>query len=417
MTATIVTIGDEILIGQITDTNSGTIARELEAIGIRVWEMASVSDEREHILWTLLRFQDKSDIVILTGGLGPTRDDISKNVYCEYFDDTLVEDASVLSHLTALYYRLFQKPLSDSNRLQAMVPSKAEILHNAYGSAPGLWMQKGKTVFVAMPGVPYEMKGILFDHLLPKIVAKYKRPHIIHKTILTHGQGESVIAERIAEWENDLPGYIRLAYLPAPGRVRLRLTARGNDKDAMEREIDDRVAKLKELIGELISGFDDGDTIEQITLKLLSETGQTLALAESCTGGKVAQMLTSVPGASRSFKGGIVCYSRESKERVLGVSREMIDMHSVVSAEVATAMAENAKHLFKTDYAIGITGNAGPTSDDTPHAVGVVFMAVATPGETYAERFDFGQPREKVIARAAAKSLEMLNKEILKKAQ
>lgn len=408
MTATIVTIGDEILIGQITDTNSGYIARALEKIGIRVVEMLSISDDRSHILQTFERLQDRTDLVIITGGLGPTKDDITKKTFCDYFDDQLIVDQNVLAHITAMYERVFKMPVSQVNKDQALVPSKATVLHNEFGSAPGMWIKKGNTAFVSMPGVPFEMKGILDNHLIPKLIAEFDRPFIIHKTVMTYGLGESLIAERIEDWENNLPEFIKLAYLPAPGRVRLRLSARGKDKAILEKAIDENIATLHTLIGEIITGFDDGGSIESAVGGLLKAKRQSLSVAESCTGGKISQLLTSVAGASKYFKGGIVCYSAQSKIELLGVSPEIIARHSVVSDKTAAEMAVRCRQKFNSDFAISVTGNAGPSKDETDHGVGIVFIAVATPNGVTVSEFNFGQPREKVIDRAANKALELL---------
>ena len=416
MKATIVTIGDEILIGQILDTNSQYIARAFDRIGIDVHEMMSISDNRQHILETFSRLQDHSDFVLITGGLGPTKDDITKKTLADYFDDVLVSDPNVLSHVEQLFRNFTgtDKPLLQTNIDQALVPSKSIVLHNQYGTAPGIWMQKGKTVFISMPGVPYEMKGLIDEVIIPKISNDYQRPFIIHKTIMTYGVGESLLADKIADWEDHLPDFIKLAYLPAPGRVRLRLSARGSDKKELEQALADHIEKLTQILGRIITGFDEGETIEAVLGRQLTQRGLTLSTAESCTGGKIAQVITSIPGSSQYFKGSVVSYSKEVKMGTLGVSKDTITQHSVVSAEVAIDMAQNVRTLLKTDYAIGVTGNAGPTSDDTHEEIGVVFIAVATPQETVCERFQFGQPREKVIDRAVNKSLEMVQKEILK---
>ena len=417
MKAIIITIGDEILIGQIVDTNSAFIASALDKIGVEVTEMLSISDDKLHILNTLGRLQDHADFVIVTGGLGPTKDDITKKTFCEYFDDHLVENAAVLEHVTQLIEGFYKRAITQLNKDQALVPSTCQVLPNRYGTAPGMWMQKNKTVFISLPGVPYEMKDIIDNVVVPKIVREYKRPYIIHKTILTYGMGESMVAERIEAWEFNLPPFIKLAYLPSPGRVRLRLTARGTDQQILQQAIDQNVTSLSRIIGDIILGYDDGETIEVVVGKLLAAGGKTISTAESCTGGKIAEMLTSVPGASRYFSGSIVCYSAVVKVNVLGVNQNTIDKFSVVSAEVAVEMAERVKAKMNTDFAIATTGNAGPTTDDTNAGVGVVFIALATPEATIVEEFNFGQPRDKVIDRAANKSLEMLQKEILKNVQ
>ena len=414
MNATIVTIGDEILIGQITDTNSGYIAKSLDKIGIQTTEMLSIGDDKQQILDTFSKLQDKTNLVIITGGLGPTKDDITKKTFCEYFDDVLVVNERCFKHITNMWQNIFKMPISQVNKDQALVPSKATVLHNQYGSAPGMWMQKGETIFISLPGVPFEMKGIVECEIVPKLVKEFDRPYIIHKTILTYGQGESTVAERIENWENNLPEFIKLAYLPSPGRVRLRMSARGKDKEELESAIGENTKSLTEIINDIIVGYDDDELLEAVVGKLLCERKQSISTAESLTGGKIAQTLSSIPGSSAYYKGSIVSYAEEVKTDVLGVSKETIEKYSVVSAEVANEMALAAQKILKTDYAIGVTGNAGPTTDDTDKPVGVVFIALASPGNISVEEFNFGQPREKVIDRTVNKSLEMLRKEILK---
>lgn len=414
MKATIVTIGDEILIGQIVDTNSGYIAKALDKIGIQTHEMLSISDDKKHILDTFAKLQNQVDLVIITGGLGPTKDDITRKTFCQYFDDVLVEDQAVLAHVTEIIENFYKRPINQLNKEQALVPSKCEVLFNKMGTAPGMWMKKENTVFVSLPGVPYEMKYLVDHEIVPKLVKEYQRPYIVHQTILTYGQGESMVAERIEAWENNLPHFIKLAYLPAPGRVRLRLTARGENKEILEKAVQENVASLTEIIGDIIVGFDEGETLEVVVGKLLKAQGKTLATAESCTGGKIAQMITSVSGASAYFKGSVVTYSNTAKTDLLEIEEQLIAKHDVVSAEVATAMAANVQRLMQTDYALATTGNAGPTSEPGKAEVGVVFIALATPETVLVSEFNFGQPREKVIDRAATKSLEMLQQAVLK---
>ncbi len=414
MKATILTIGDEILIGQITDTNSGFIAKSLDKIGVEITEMISISDNKKHILDTFASLQNKVDLVIITGGLGPTKDDITKHTICEYFEDQLIQDDSVLEHVTQLIEQFYKRPISQLNKDQALVPSKCTVLPNTMGTAPGMWIKKENTVFISLPGVPYEMKYLLENEIIPKIVREYERPYIIHKTILTYGMGESLIAEKIEKWENNLPSFIKLAYLPSPGRVRLRLSARGTDKDFLEKNIDKNVQKLTQIIGDIIVGFDDSETIQVVVGRLLTQTNKTIATAESCTGGKIAHIISSIPGASKYFIGSIIAYSTQIKIDVLGLSKEIITENSVVSSEVAKMMAINVQKIMKTDYAIATTGNAGPTKGDKESEVGVVFIALATPNEVIVEEYNFGQPRDKVIDRAVNKSLEILQKEILK---
>jgi nicotinamide-nucleotide amidase len=300
------------------------------------------------------------------------------------------------------------------NKDQALVPSKCEVLFNKVGTAPGMWMKKESTVFISLPGVPYEMKYIVENEIIPKIVKEYQRPYIFHKTIMTYGQGESLVAERIESWENNLPDFVKLAYLPAPGRVRLRLTARGTEKEILEKAINENVTSLAKLIGDIIVGFDEDETIEVVLGRLLTQQNKTIATAESCTGGKIAQVLTSVSGASNYFRGSVVSYATDTKVSFLGVSEETIKKYTVVSAQVAKEMALGIQKLMKTDYAIATTGNAGPSKGDADAEVGTVFLALATLSEVIVEEFNFGQPREKVIDRAVNKAFEMLQKEILK---
>ncbi len=414
MKATIVTIGDEILIGQIIDTNSGFIAKSLDKIGVEINEMISISDNKQHILNTFTALQNNVDLVIITGGLGPTKDDITKHTFCEYFDDTLVVNEAVLAHVTQMIEGFYKRPITQLNKDQALVPSKCIILHNQMGTAPGMWMKKENTVFISLPGVPYEMKYLIENEVIPKVVQEYKRPYIIHKTILTYGEGESKVAERIEEWENNLPQFIKLAYLPSPGRVRLRLSARGTDKGILEKALEANITSLTKIISDIIVGFDDGETIEVIIGRLLKQYKKTIATAESCTGGKIAEVISSVSGASNYFKGSIVSYATETKINVLGIDEATINKFSVVSAEVAKEMAVNIQKIMKSDYAIATTGNAGPSKGDSNAEIGTVFIALATPNEVAIHEFNFGQPRDKVIDRAVNKSLEILQKEILK---
>jgi nicotinamide-nucleotide amidase len=416
MKATIVTIGDEILIGQIVDTNSGYIAKALDKIGVETIEMLSISDKKQHILDTFTKLQNQVDLVIITGGLGPTKDDITKHTFCEYFDDHLVSNPEVLAHVTQIIEGIYKRPITQLNKDQALVPSKCEVLFNKVGTAPGMWMKNQNTVYISLPGVPYEMKYLVENEIIPKVVAEYKRPYIVHKTILTYGQGESMIAERIEHWENNLPEFIKLAYLPNPGRVRLRMTARGENEEVLKKAIEENAHSLSKIIGDIIVGFDEDETIEVIVGRLLTKYGKTISTAESCSGGKIAQMLSSVAGASNYFRGSVVSYATDTKISVLGVDVKTIEDFSVVSAEVAKEMALGILQLMKTDYAIATTGNAGPTSEPGNAEVGTVFIALATPAGVFVEEFNFGQPREKVIDRTANKALEMVQKEILKNA-
>ena len=415
MKAAIVTIGDEILIGQIVDTNSSYIAKALDKIGIATHEMLSISDDKQHILDTFNLLQNKVNVVIVTGGLGPTKDDITKKTFCDYFEDTLVENEAVLLHVKSIIEGIYKRPITQINKEQALVPTKAKVLFNQAGTAPGMWMEKENTVFISLPGVPYEMKYLIDNEVIPNLVQKFERPYIVHQTIMTYGRGESMIAEQIEEWEDNLPDFIKLAYLPSPGKVRLRLTARGINEELLKNEIQQQVEKLDLLIHDIIVGFNEDEPIEVVLGRLLTEKKVSISTAESCTGGKIAATLSAVPGASNYFKGSIVSYATQTKINVLGIANEAVAKYGVVSAEVATEMAKAAQKIMASDYAIATTGNAGPTKGDEAAELGTVFIAIATPKGVFVEEFNFGQPREKVIDRAVSKALELIYKEILKK--
>ena len=415
MLAEIITIGDEILIGQIVDTNSVFIAKELNKIGVSVYQITSVQDDEKHILQALAEAKKHAQIVIVTGGLGPTKDDITKHTFCKFFNDRLVRDAKVLAHVEHLFEKyITTTKISEINRDQSLVLSKSEALHNAYGTAPGMWVMENDTVFVSLPGVPFEMKNLIKSEVIPKLVAEFKRPYILHKTLVTYGLGESAIAEKIEDWENSLPDFIKLAYLPNLGKVRLRLTAKGPDKDILDKSVSKEMEKLHPLIGDIIYGLEDDETLEEVVAKLITSKGFTLATAESFTGGKIAEHITSIPGASAYFKGSVVCYATEIKINILNVSKELIDKHSVVSEEVAKAMAENVRKLLKTDFAIATTGNAGPTKGDSDADIGTVYIGLATPKGVFAYKFMMGNHRERIVQKSVNKAFELLQKEILK---
>lgn len=414
MQAEIITIGDEILIGQIVDSNSAYIAKQLNKIGVSVYQISSIQDDKGHILKAFAEANARSQIVIITGGLGPTKDDITKHTLCEYFDDNLVQNDEVLKHIEYLFKKYISTPISDLNKQQAMVPSRCEVLHNRFGTAPGMWLEKNGTVFISLPGVPFEMKGLMEHEVIPKIVDKFERPHIIHKTIMTYGMGESAIAEKIEDWENNLPKELKLAYLPSLGRVRLRLSTKGLDREYLQNLVNTEAQKLYPLIGDIIYGEEEDQTIEANIGHLLTQKGMTLATAESFTGGKIAQQITANPGASQYFKGSVVSYVTESKVEVLGVDYQLIEEHSVVSEAVAIAMAQNVKKLLGSDFSIATTGNAGPTKGDSDEDVGTVFIAISTPETTFAKKFTMGNHRERVIKKGVNKAFELLQKEILK---
>lgn len=414
MTAEIITIGDEILIGQIVDTNSAFIAKELNKIGVSVHQITSIQDEKEHILSALAEAKSKVDIVIVTGGLGPTKDDITKHTFCTFFRDVLVENKDVLEHVELLFAKHISTPISDLNRKQALLPSKAKVLHNAHGTAPGMWIHEDDTTFISLPGVPFEMKNLMKVEVLPKLMSFYKRPHIIHRTIVTYGLGESAIAQKIETWEDELPSFVKLAYLPNLGKVRLRLTAKGSDYKVLMEAIEAEHRKLLPLLGDIVYGVEDEETIEEVVAKLLNAKGFTLATAESFTGGRIAAKLTAIPGASGYFKGSVVSYATEAKINVLNVPKKVIDQYSVVSEEVAVTMAVGVQELMKTDFAIATTGNAGPTKGDSEAEVGTVCIAIATPEDVFVEKFYMGTHRERIVQKSVNKAFELLQKEISK---
>ncbi len=415
MQAEIITIGDEILIGQIVDTNSAFIGKELNKIGVSVYQITSVQDDKAHILKAFAEAEENADIIIITGGLGPTKDDITKHTICEYFNDTLIQNDAVLKHIEHLFAKYISTPISDINRQQALVPTKATVLLNRFGTAPGMLLEKGDKTFISLPGVPYEMRSLIQHEVVPFIQKKYNRPHIIHKTIMTYGLGESAIASRIEVFEDSLPKEVKLAYLPNLGKVRLRLSAKSFDKEKIEADIERLSKELITFVEDIFVGFEEESSIEAFIGDLLAKNKKTLAIAESCTGGNISKMISSVPGASRYFMGSVVSYSEQVKINALHVPKELILEHTVVSAEVAKSMALGIQKSYKVDYAIGVTGNAGPTKDKTDASVGKVYIAIASPEGIFVEDFNFGQPREKVIQRASVKALELLKKTILKK--
>ena len=415
MLAEIITIGDELLIGQVIDTNSAFIAKHLNKIGISVYQITSIQDDKAHILKALKDAEGHVDIVILTGGLGPTKDDITKKTIAEYFNDTLVKDDSIIENIEELWKHYTGGLLLQVNRDQALVPSKAKVLMNKLGTAPGMWMEKDHKVFISLPGVPYEMNALVEEAVIPKLKEKYNCPYILHKTLLVYGIGESALAERIEAWEDTLPKHIKLAYLPSLGKMRLRLSAKGSNVQEVINSVQNELDKVIPLIKNEFAGFEEEDgSVEVVIAKQLNRLGKTLAIAESCTGGMIAEQFTTHSGASTYFKGGVVTYSTESKMNVLGVPKADIDAFSVVSAQVVESMASNALRLFQSDFAVATTGNAGPTKGDSEAEVGTVFIAIATKNGVYSEKFMLGNHRIKVISKAVNKALEMLLKEIFK---
>lgn len=414
MLAEIITIGDEILIGQIVDTNSAFISKELNKIGVQVYQITSVQDDRQHILQALEDAKNRVDLVLVTGGLGPTKDDITKQCFCEFLDDTLKEDPATRKQVEHLFRHYFKKEPTALNYAQAMVPSKAEVLLNEHGTAPGMWMEKEGKVFVSLPGVPYEMKRLLTKKVFPRVINHFQTPFIYHKTLLTYGLGESAIAERLEFWENSLPSHIKLAYLPNLGRVRLRLSSKGSQEELLIKEVDRKMAELWELLKDIAVGYEDDTNMVLQIGKLLNKQNKTLSIAESCSGGAIAEEITKNAGVSSFYKGGLIPYTTALKSSILGVDEKLIKKYNVVSIQVAEAMAENANKLFQSDYAIATTGIAGPDKGDGDDEVGTVCIAIAGPKGIVSDKFLFGKARERVIGKTVNKSFEMLLKEISK---
>src|SRR5690554_2540857 len=411
MKAAIVTIGDELLIGQVIDTNSVFIGSVLEQIGCTVVEKTSVSDTEEAILNVMKRYQSQVDLVILTGGLGPTKDDVTKRAFAQYFEDKLVLNPDVYAHVKRLMEDFYKRPISEMNVQQAYVPSKGSVLFNDVGTAPGMLMVKEQTTFVSLPGVPFEMKYLVTEKLVPYIKEHFKLNAIVHTTILTAGIGESLLAEKIALWEDSLStSGIKLFYLPQLGMVRLRLSKTGSGATQIQEEINQKIVALEKLIPDYFIGVSDAASLLDEVSWLLKAQHLSIATAESCTGGNLAQQLTSLEGSSDYYKGSAVTYATESKVRVLDVRQATINAYSVVSEEVAKEMAIGVKKLFQTDIAVATTGNAGPLKGDSDKEVGTVCIAIATPDVTKAFTFDFGQPRSKVIEAAVHKVWFLLYK-------
>ena len=412
ITATIITIGDEILIGQIVDTNSVSIAKRLNTIGITVKEKLSIGDDAEQIEATLKRAHEQSQVVIITGGLGPTKDDITKHTLARIFNSPLIENKDVADFVEKL---LAARGIAFNalNRSQAMVPECCEVLFNHHGTAPGMWFEQGENVTISLPGVPFEMEHLM-DEVIPRLKAHYSLHANIHRTMITSGIAESILAERIAEWEDALPADIKLAYLPAPNIVRLRLsTYDSSDGEAASKRIDELFKQLYNIIPDSIVGFEDA-SVQQLVHQILTERGQTLAVAESCTGGTIASRFTAMAGSSAYFLAGVVSYSNESKRDILGVNYDDIMHYGAVSEQVARQMAEGARRITGADYAIATTGIAGPSGGSAEKPVGTVWIAVATPTHTIATLRASGTDRGQIINRASAYAIEMLYKELKK---
>ncbi|HEY4323340.1 MAG TPA: competence/damage-inducible protein A [Mucilaginibacter sp.] len=407
MLAEIITIGDEILIGQIVDTNSAWMAEKLNNIGIRVKQISSVSDDRQHILTALAEARDRADVILITGGLGPTKDDITKKTIAEYFGVNLVENQEALNNVTNIFAR-FNRPLLEVNKQQAQVPENCEVILNKNGTAPGMWFNVGGKIYVSMPGVPHEMMYMMEEDVIPKLKSTLKLPVIIHKTLLTVGEGESFLAERIADIEDSLPPYIKLAYLPKLGQVRLRLSGYGENEALLKNEVENFASKIIDRIGNVVAAEED-IAIEKVILNFMEKRGLTLSVAESCTGGYISHLLTQHPGSSKVFLGGAVTYSNELKESILGVKKETIEQHGAVSEETVTEMVDGALRCFKSDYGIAVTGIAGPDGGTPEKPVGTVWVAIASVDKKIVKKLTFGNKRKQNIERATISAFNLLN--------
>ena len=410
--AEIITIGDEILFGQITDTNSQWISTELTQIGIRPTRKMSVGDNETDILEVLAEAESRADVILITGGLGPTKDDITKKTLCKYFDTELVINEDALELITGFFTKRGRE-MTELNRQQAAIPKNAEYVKNSWGTAPGMWIEHHGKIFIAMPGVPYEMKNLMSKRLLPKLQAFFETPIIYHKMIRTVGIGESFLAEKIETWEDSLPPHIKLAYLPHFGQVRLRLTATGSDLETLQAEVQVEVEKVLPLIDYGVYGF-DSDELETVVGRLLKERNETLTTAESCTGGYVSHLITKIPGSSAYFLGGMVAYSYEMKTAELGVLQQTLDDFGAVSEETIRQMAEGARARLGSTYSIATSGIAGPDGGTTDKPVGTVWIACAGPNGTVAKKLILTNLREQNIQLSATFVLNMLRKVILK---
>ncbi len=411
MKAAIITIGDELLIGQTVDTNSAWMGAELSKAGFDVYRMTSIHDRRDDIIYALNEAAGKTDVVLITGGLGPTSDDITKQTLCEFFNTKLVMNTEVL-HMIEGMLKLRNFPMNENNRRQAEVPESCTVLTNGAGTAPGMWFEKDKTIYISMPGVPYEMKHIMLEHVLPELNKRFTSQIIIHRNIMTYGTAEARLAEILSGFEAALPGAVKLAYLPAWGIIKLRLTATGNEQLVIEKMLNEQVNKLYEIIPEFIYGENE-ETLEMVIGKLLKERSKTLCTAESCTGGEIAHMITSVPGSSAYYKGTVVAYSNSVKTELLGINEAIIAQHGAVSEETVREMAVAARRILKTDFAVATSGIAGPDGGTENKPVGTLWIAVNSEKGTVTEKRVMGNDRISNIKRFSLASLNLLRKQII----
>lgn len=409
--AEVITIGDEILFGQITDTNTQWIGTELTGIGIRPVRKTSVGDQADDILASLEEAHQRADVIIITGGLGPTKDDITKTTLCQYFGVEQAINDDALAFVTDFFAKRGRE-MTEINRLQAALPTNATYIKNWWGTAPGMWFEHEGRVYVSLPGVPFEMKHLMTEAILPKLRDHFRTPTIKHKIIRTVGIGESFLSERIEAWEDALPPHIRLAYLPHFGQVRLRLTATGDDEAMLDRELAGQVANVLPLIEQNVYGY-DSDELENVVGKLLTAKSLTLGIAESCSGGYVSSRITGVPGSSAYFQGGIVTYSNMLKIKMLGVDPATLEQFGAVSEQTVTQMAEGVRRVLGTAISLATTGIAGPDGGTPDKPVGTVWIAVATAQRTVTKLLKLGQYRDLNIQLTATYGLNLLREELI----
>lgn len=417
MKAELLTIGNEILIGQIVNTNAVWMAQQLNEAGISVVHMSSVADDKRAILDAFAAAGQRAELVLITGGLGPTKDDITKATFCEFFNTRLVTDQAVLDDVSGFFTRRGRE-LTEINRRQAEVPEGCRVIRNKNGTAPGMWMEKDDTIYVSMPGVPFEMKAMVTDDVLPELKKRFTLPFIYHKTILTQGIGESMLAELISDWEDGLAAkHIGLAYLPSPGMVRLRLSSSGSEQDELRNRIERAFAEVQPLISKYIYGYEEygqeQPTMEQILGELLKERGLKLSLAESCTGGYISHLITSVAGSSSYYNGGVVPYHNNFKHELLGVDNTVFDTVGAVSRECVEGMVRGVMQRFQATAAIAVSGIAGPTGATPDKPVGTTWIAVALNDHVVSKQFIFGDNRQRNIHMTAMTAMNLLRKLIL----
>jgi nicotinamide-nucleotide amidase len=406
MKAIIITIGDELLIGQVVDTNSTWIAQQLNTIGIDVYRRVAVGDVHEDILKALKEAEQSADIILTTGGLGPTKDDITKYAINEYFGGTLVMNEEILKQVTDFFTKL-KRPMLESNTQQAMVPDNCTTIKNKNGTAPGMWFERNGKVFVSMPGVPFEMKAMMKDEVIPRLKKLVKSQFIIHKTVQTAGIGESFLAEKIKDFENALPANIKLAYLPNLSLIRLRLTGHGDNETKLNEQLTLLQKELAKQVGEFVFWLED-EPIEQVVGKLLKQNNATLSTAESCTGGYIAHRITSVPGSSQYYIGSVIAYANEIKENMLGVKIDTIGKYGAVSEETVLEMAKNVREIMKTDYSLAVSGIAGPDGGTPEKPVGTIWVALADKDGVTAKKYFFNRMRMQNIELTTNYALLML---------